>query len=362
MTESRRITVTAVAEAERAVWEAFLQHLPADHHAFHWHWREILRRTFGHQPHYLLARTPDGTACGVLPLFHVKSMLFGAALISVPYLNGGGIHAETDAAFAALEQAAAALGQELRVDYVELRHRKPAPEFDGEPALEGKLVERSHKVSMLLPLDADPEALFASFRPKLRSQIRRPSKSGIVARVGADGDPYLNPLDAFFTVFSEHMRDLGTPVFPKRLFHLSHEAFGPACRIITVWLEQTPVAAGITVGHGTATEMLWAASLRRYSAMAPNMLLYWEAMKTAIQDGYRIFDFGRSSYGSGPHRFKMQWGASELPLHWHYRLLEGDIPDINPENPRFTTMVRCWQRLPLPLANTLGPWITKSLP
>ncbi len=350
------IDVQLADEVDKTDWTEFLRSQSGVHHAFCWPWRRIIRETFGHSPKYLIARGADKAISGVLPLFHVKSVLFGSALVSVPYLNAGGILAMDSASTQALSDAATALAEDLQVDYLELRHR----DTEVDEALE--LVERKHKVSMSLKLAEDPEELFASFKPKLRSQIRRPSKSGITSVVDDSALVSEKDIDAFYQVFAEHMRDLGTPVFPRNFFRLAKRYFGDSCRVITVWHDKRPVAAGITIGFENNTEMLWAASLRAANRMSPNMLLYWDAMKRAIVDNYRVFDFGRSSYDSGPYRFKKQWGATEIPLHWHYRVFNGEIPDINPNSPRFELMVRCWQRMPLVLSNRIGPWITRSLP
>ena len=358
------IEVSLADESDQQAWESYIERVNPDHHAFSWHWRSIIKAAFGHKPHYFLARDSNKAVCGVLPLFHVRSVLFGSALISLPYLNAGGIIADSDAAFTALLARATELAESLNADYMELRHRAPLSET--WPALVGvlqpPLVERSHKVSMILPVQENHEELFASLKPKLRAQIKRPSKSGIHAELSEGSLSAERSLEAFYTVFSEHMRDLGTPVFPKRLFSATKYAFGPACRIITVWHSGQPIAAGITVRHKDRVEIPWASALRRYSREAPNMLLYWQAIKTACIDGATSFDFGRSSHDSGPHRFKQQWGAKSLPLYWYYSVGKGSVPDINPDNPKYAMLVSCWRRLPLVVANTLGPRVTRSLP
>lgn len=355
------IEIFIATETDRTLWDAYLLSQAASHHAFCWEWRSVIGQTFGHTPRYLIARdmAANGTSApaivGILPLFHVKSVLFGSALISLPYLNAGGVLADSQQAYAALLDKARALGADLNADYLELRCQRECPWDDS-------LEVRTHKVAMVLELEESAEAVFAGFKPKLRSQVRRPSKSGLYAHVtsgeAADGEA----LDAFYSVFSEHMRDLGTPVFPRALFSNTVRSFGERCRVIVVWHGENAVAAGITIRHERSVEIPWASALRKHSREAPNMLLYWEAIKAACEDGAAVFDFGRSSYGSGPHRFKQQWGASPVPLHWYYDLRKGKMPDINPANPKYAAMVGCWQRLPLPVANTLGPWITRSLP
>ena len=344
-------------ETDKQRWQQFIEGRTSVHHAFCWEWRYIFEETFGHKPYYFLAEE-NGLIKGILPIVHVKSALFGSAFISMPYLNAGGCIAEDPETQYLLTHHASEFAKTLgNCDYLELRYQQPLPVPYNE-----KMIERSHKVSMVMPLAENAEALFSSFKPKLRSQIRRPSKSGIFAEVCSLGNNSAQALKGFYAVFSEHMRDLGTPVFPKSLFSNTVKHFGEQCKIITVWKDKVAIAAGITVRNGTRVEIPWASSLRKYNKLSPNMLLYWEAIKTACDDGATEFDFGRSSPDSGPYKFKRQWGSSPIPLYWYYTLIQGEIPNISPQNPKYSTLVSCWKRLPLPVSNLLGPWITRSLP
>jgi serine/alanine adding enzyme len=346
--------VFELGDSDEARWNEAVDRLAISHHAFSWKWREIFRRTFGHRPHYLLAEASDGIAA--LPLFHFKSPLFGSALISVPYLNAGGVYADSSLAVEAILAAVEPIARATDVSYLELRHS----ELQKLPiSLDAS---REHKVTMTLGLEADPEALFASFPPKLRSQVRRPTKSGLYAESFKGSEIRPLQIDQFYRVFSEHMRDLGTPVYPKALFRNTIRSFGEQCRVLLVHSEQRPVAAGITIGNRDRVEILWASSLRGYNKLSPNMLLYWEALKSACSDGYRTFDFGRSSPESGTYRFKKQWGAQPEKLVWHYRLYRGELPDVNPASPKFQFVVSCWKRLPLPVANLVGPFLTRGIP
>jgi FemAB-related protein (PEP-CTERM system-associated) len=328
--------------------------------AHDWTWREILENVFGHTPYFLIARRNGGAgqpaAVGVLPLFHVKSFLFGNALIAVPYLNGGGVLADDEEARRMLLDAACKLGLKLRTRYIEFRER------DRSLASAANLVERSHKVVMRLPLLRDPQKMLMSFPTKLRTKIRRPEKSGfrIEEYSGASADS--SSVDAFYGVFARHMRDLGTPVYPKSLFVSVARAFGERCRILLAVYEGTPTSCGLTIGYRDTVEIPWASSLMKYNQFRPNTLLYWHAIKRACEDGYTTFDFGRSSPDSGTFEFKRQWGSEPAPLHWYYAGGKQNVPDVNPKNPKFSVLVRCWMRLPLPLANAVGPWITRSLP
>jgi len=188
----------------------------------------------------------------------------------------------------------------------------------------------------------------------LRSQIRRPQKDGCVARVGGREE-----LDAFYRVFAENMRDLGTPVYGKRFFRRILERL-PDVLIGVVHHGATPIAAGLLLRVHDRVHIQWASSLKRYNRMSPNMLLYWTLLEQACQQGCEEFDFGRSSPDSGTFRFKEQWGAAPAPLSWDYWLRPGaSVPELDATNPRYAFAVRVWQHLPLVVANSCGPWIRK---
>lgn len=340
---------------DRALWESFLLENKLCHHAYNWSWQYIIKNVFKHKPFYLIAKEGNKLS-GIAPLFNVKSKLFGNSLISIPYLNAGGIIANNEDVKEKLLEEVYKIAEETKASYVELRHSKEVHFSDPN------ITSRSHKVSMQIELQKNPEELFNSFPPKLRSQIRRPSKSGMYAEVFCENNANFKAINAFYKVFSEHMRDLGTPVYPKKLFSETINILGKKCKTIIIWFENIPVAAAITINEGNCTEIPWASSLRKYNTQSPNMLLYWEAIKHACFDGQEIFDFGRSSPDSGPYRFKTQWGAKPIPLHWYYKVFSGIAPDVNPNNPKYNFMVNCWKKLPLSIANIIGPIITKGIP
>ena len=354
-------TTTHIADArDEKEWAAYVVRHPDAHLAHDWAWKDIFENVFGHTPYFLIARknvdSGQQVTVGVLPLFHVKSFLFGSALIAVPYLNGGGVLADDEETRRMLVDAACDLGIKLRVKYMEFRER--------DRSLSGvsNLVERSHKVVMRLPLLNDSQKMLMSFPTKLRTKIRRPEKSGFRVEEYSGASANISSVEAFYRVFARHMRDLGTPVYPKSLFASVFRAFGERCRILLATHEGTPTSCGMTIGYRDTVEIPWASSLMKYNQFRPNTLLYWHAIKRACEDGYTTFDFGRSSPDSGTFEFKRQWGCEPAPLHWYYAGGKQNVPDVNPTNPKFSALVQCWMRLPLSLANAVGPWITRSLP
>ena len=346
-------TVKSATSIDQDNWNQFVASQAIDNHCYNWNWQEIIANTFGHQPFYLIA-IEDNKTTGILPLFLVKSILFGKSLISLPYLNGGGVIAINSQTETALINHAIQLSDELKAKYLELRFRKVLQQNDLH------LTERAHKVTMKLELANDPDQVYNSFSSKLRSQIRRPIKEGATTVVTKGYN--LKALNDFYFVFSRNMRDLGTPVYSKHLFKLTQKCFDQKLSTIVVYRKDLPVSAGITIHEQQNTEILWGSSLRSENNYSPNMLMYWEAIKDACQRGSHQFDFGRANPNSGTYRFKAQWGSRPLQLYWYYHSALGDIPDINPKSKKFELLVATWRKLPIAIANAFGPWLTKSLP
>ena len=187
--------------------------------------------------------------------------------------------------------------------------------------------------------------------------MRKAEKAGLTTEVGG-----VEELDAFYSVFARNMRDLGTPVYSRRFFAAILSAFPDTARVFVVRLGSLPIAAAITIQWRDSIEVPWASSLRAHSDKSPNMLLYWTMLKTAIGAGASRFDFGRSTPDEGTFHFKRQWGAVPQPLVWEYAGLDGAPPDQSPKNPRFRLAIALWQRLPLAVANRIGPIVVRNIP
>lgn len=334
--------------ADAAIWDEYVTRHRAGTVDHLWAWRDVFEGALGHQTRYLLARR-DGDVVGVLPLVLVRSRIFGRSVTSVPFLNYGGVLADDDRAAGALVDASRDVACRFGASHVELRHQSRQC-----PALPC----RQHKVAMTLPLPASAESLWASLDRKVRNQVRKAQKEQLsVAAGGAE------LVDEFYTVFARNMRDLGTPVYGKALFMRTLASFPDRARVFVVRHDGRPIAAGISLRFRETALNPWASSLREFRHLCPNMLLYWAMIERAILDGVTVFDFGRSTPGGGTHQFKLQWGASELPLCWEYALLSrSEPPDQGPANPKFARAIDLWRRLPLWVANRVGPFIARNLP
>jgi FemAB-related protein (PEP-CTERM system-associated) len=334
-----------VSEAE---WDGFVHSHPAGTVEQLWGWQSIFRDVFRQDPVYLAARRRQAIV-GVLPLVRHRSLLFGRSVVSLPYANYAGLVTSDADAARALAAEARRIATVFGASHVELRN--VARHLPHEPC-------RTHKVGARLSLPASAEALWSSLDRKVRNQVRKAQKEGLSVEHGGE-----ELVEAFYPVFARNMRDLGTPVFPKALFGSVFHRFGALGRVIVVRSGATPVAAAVSLTWRGTALVPWASSLRSHRHLSPNMLLYWSMLERAAASGCHTFDFGRSTRDGSTHQFKRQWGTSDVPLHWEYALLTRErAADQGSSSPRFALAVDLWRRLPLPLANRLGPAIIRHIP
>jgi FemAB-related protein (PEP-CTERM system-associated) len=312
-------------------------------------WLSVLQRGMRHVPYCLEAVDGERT-CGVLPLAYVRSLLFGRFLVSLPYLNYGGVVADDADAARALIDAAVRLADTLDVRYLELRHEQAV----AQPALGHT---RTDKVHMRLPLPATGDALWTALPSKVRNQVRKGQGSNLAHSWGG-----IDRLDEFYAVFSHNMRDLGTPVYGKGLFRAVLEQFPDRAELCVVRSGPKPVAGALLLHGRGVTEVPSASSLRAYNPTCANMLMYWLLLERAVSRGQGEFDFGRSSRDGSTFRFKKQWGAVPHPAEWQYYTRRGTVGEMRTDNPRYGRFIRIWQRLPVALTRWLGPPIVRGIP
>jgi FemAB-related protein (PEP-CTERM system-associated) len=312
-------------------------------------WLCVLEQGLRHRP-YCLEATVEGETRGLLALSYVRSLLFGRFLVSLPYLNYGGVIADDGLVARALIDSAVEVAEECDVRYLELRHEEAIE----HPALTARITSKVH---MRLPLPAAAEDLWGQLAAKVRNQVRKGQKSGLAV---VWGGPEL--LAEFYEVFSHNMRDLGTPVYSRRLFENVLRLFPDRAELCVVRAGDRAVAAALLVHGWGITEVLSASSLRKFNSTCANMLMYWHLLVRAVERGQALFDFGRSSDGSPTYRFKKQWGAVPAPSVWQYHVRTGTVTDMRPENPRYERLIRIWQRLPVRLTRWIGPSIIRGIP
>lgn len=326
-------------------WDRFVRGRPGWTHCHLHGWRAVIEGTFGHECPYLAARD-NGRLEGVLPLVRVRSRLFGHYLVSLPFLNYGGPLGSREAV-RALAGEATRLAESTGVGLLELRSRA---------ALDLDLSVSHRKITVVRELFADPDRLWADLRSKTRTRVRRPRKKGLEVRFGPE------EAAVFHRIFSRHMRDLGTPTLPLGFFTRIRDAFGESVWFGAAYLGDRPVSAGCALAWDGEVEMTWSSTLSAYRSLGANMLLFWEFMRRGASEGLSLFNFGRSTPGSGTHDFKTQWGSRDEPLWW-YQWSSGERSKTpSPDDETYAWGPRVWRRLPVGLTRWLGPRIVRYIP
>lgn len=328
-------------------WDRFVAQCP-DATFFHRAgWKRVIERSFGHRAYYLFAEC-GGSIQGILPLVHIKSALFGNSLSSLAFCVYGGPAAIDEEAIEALDRAARDLAQRLDVSYLEYRHLSPRH-------YAGAVEKADLYVTFRKAIDPDIEKNMLAIPRKQRAMVRKGQKLGLHSEVDAD-------CRRLYKVYSESVRNLGTPVFGRNYFDELKREFKDDCEVLVVHHEGEPVSAVMSFYFRDEVLPYYGGGTARARELAANDFMYWEVMRRACERGYRLFDFGRSKRGTGAFDFKKNWGFSPQALPYQYILRRGDKPpDVNPLNPKFRIFVEAWKRLPLPLANLVGPYIVRQL-
>jgi FemAB-related protein (PEP-CTERM system-associated) len=312
-------------------------------------WQRTISDTFGHQPFHLVANTSSGRVIGVLPLFLVRSCIFGRLLVSTPLAAYGGILAESEGVSHAIFQRVADMAKDLSIQFVELRNFRNILALDS-------LLRKDLYVTFRAELKEDPEPNMLAIPRKTRAEIREGIRNELEFRVDAIGP------SEFFDVYSRTVRELGTPVFPKRLFVNGLEQFGSNCKIFSVHWKGRLASAVWTLFYKDEVVPYFGGSIREYNRLAVNNFMYWMLMKYGIEHGYKIFDFGRSKKGTGSFDFKKRWGMTMSELSYQYALVrQKSLPDTSPLNPKFSMGIQIWRRLPLRVTQLIGPIVSKHL-
>jgi FemAB-related protein (PEP-CTERM system-associated) len=344
--EPSPLTVEPVKDGP--AWDAYVSRHPeaSAYHVFGW--REIISKAFGHETRYLTAQSPEGIR-GVLPLVLFRSRIFGRFVVSMPFLNYGGVLADSPEAAEALVAAAVDETRRAGATYLELRHTRQ---------LFPRLQAKRHKVAMAVALQSSEDAQWQAIDRKVRNQVRKGQKSGLrIAQGGAE------LLGAFYAVFARNMRDLGTPVYGIGWFREILRGFPDASRLFVVYAGLQPVAGSFVLWHRSTIEVPWASALREFNPQCANVLMYWEMLRFAVERGFRTFDLGRSTPGEGTFHFKRQWGAEPRELVWEYWTADGGaLPDLSPKNPKFERAIAAWRRLPVGVTRVLGPPVVRHIP
>jgi FemAB-related protein (PEP-CTERM system-associated) len=340
------LNIRPATEQDAELWDAYVLAHPQGTFFHRYGWKRLTESTYRYPGHYLLAEQ-DGRLVGLLPMGEVKHLLFGHSLISVPFCVYGGVLADDDSVREALELHAMHLGEDLGVDHLEFRNERPVRE--------DWLRKDSLYVTFKKAISEDHEANLSAIPRKQRAMVRKGIKAGLV------GEPDAG-IDHLYQAYSESVRNLGTPVFPKAHFRAIRAEFGDDVDVITVRHEGRVVASVMNYYFRDQVLPFYGGGIAAARNLAANDFMYWEVMRRAAERGCRVFDFGRSKVDTGSYRFKKHWGFEPEPLSYEYHLVRAtEMPDLNPNNPKYRLFINAWKKLPVGLSRAIGPWLAKGL-
>lgn len=327
-------------------WDEFVERCPEATFFHRSAWQEIVRRVFRHDTHFLYAEKA-GEIVGVLPLARVRSLLFGHSLVSLPFAVYGGVAATDDDAVAQLEDAADHLARRLGVAHLEYRNTR---------ARHSDWPAQDLYVTFRKPILDDDEANLLAIPRKQRAMVRKGIANGL-------SSAHDDNVDRFFALYADNVHRHGTPAMPKAYFATLLRTFGKDCDILTVaGPDGRPLSSVLSFYFRDEVLPYYAGDDESARSLAGNDFKYWELLRRSRERGIRVFDYGRSKRGTGSFSFKKNWGFEPTPLHYEYRLYKRDaIPQNNPANGKFKLFISAWRRLPIGLANAIGPHIVRNL-
>lgn len=337
--------IKTLDKSNYARWDDFVQSNPEATFFHQSGWKEVMERAFGHKTYFLYVEN-NGEIMGILPLVHIKSLLFGNTLVSTAFCVYGGIVANDELTILELDKEACRLAEKLGVDCLEMRNRTQ------------KTPERPYKelyVTFRKELDADVEKNMLAIPRKQRAMVRKGIDAGLTSTID-------NGVDRLHRAYSESVRNLGTPVFSKKYFQILKDVFTDQCEVLTVELNGQLIASVMSFYYKDEVLPYYGGGTDFARNVKGNDFMYWEVMRRAAEKGVKIFDYGRSKIGTGSYSFKKNWGFTPEPLFYEFHLVKADsLPDINPLNPKYRLFIAAWKRLPLPISQMVGPWLSKDL-
>jgi FemAB-related protein (PEP-CTERM system-associated) len=342
------VEICQLTDSDIELWNQYVDQ-STDSTFFHLaQWRTIFDKVLGHRSYYLMAKKGNDVV-GIFPLVQVKSKLFGNALISVPFCVYGGAIADDESIYATLSERAVKLANELKVDYVEVREQRESA------VVNSNWHKKDLYVTFQKELFDTEEENFKAIPRKQRAVVRKAIDYGLTSKWDADAE-------RFYAMYSESVRNLGTPVLSKKYYQALLDTFGDKCRVLTILDKGVPVSSVLNFYFKDQVLPFYGGGPAQARACRANDFMYWELMRLSVAQGIKVFDFGRSKDGAGSYRFKKHWGFSPEPLHYRFCLINAnDVPDLSPVNPKYQLAIKVWQKLPLSVTHVLGPMIAKNL-
>jgi FemAB-related protein (PEP-CTERM system-associated) len=343
--------ISLINDSQNKIWDEFILSSDSAGPYMLYAWGQAAEKAYGHKAFNIMSFGSDGKADGALPLVLIKPPFLKGSLVSLPFCDYGGIISTDDETAEGLAGFAAGLASSMGAG-LEIRSKSEIPALKEKYGM-GVI---SHKVRMKLELPQSSQLLWEGFKSKLRSQIKKPRKEGLDFRLGGN-----ELLDDFYNVFRVNMHDLGSPVHSKKWISSVLEFMGKKARTGVVYKDAEAIGGGIILACSDTITIPWASTLAEFNNLSPNMMLYWGFLEYASDNGFRYFDFGRSTPGEGTYKFKEQWGAEPQPLYWYGKGFKDEPDDMASGGSLRHKAEEAWAKLPLKMADFIGPVLRRYI-
>jgi FemAB-related protein (PEP-CTERM system-associated) len=314
-------------------------------------WILLMGRMYGF-PVYRIVALLDEKIEGVLSLIRIKHFIFGDYLATAPFASYGGFSFLSDQVRDVLLERARKLGDELDVEYVNVRFE------DGEAAPPSGWIQHPVYATYRASLSSDPETLLTSYSANHRNHVRKSLKRGFTAKFGG-----MEMLDEAYEGLAKSMHELGSPYHSKDYLRRMVSSLGDNLELAALYNARDKlIGAGVFIFNGDLATNLHANILQEARSDYAGEFLYWSAITRYSQKGFNVFDMGRSLIGSGNEVFKMKWNPrKQILAYWYYLRKMQDVPGLNQKNPKFRIAIWIWQRLPAFIVRLFGASLIKGL-
>ena len=337
--------IKLLSDNELHTWNDYVGNNPLSTFCHRSEWKSILETAYNLTTHYMYAEE-NGEIIGILPLAEVKSLLFGHTLISTPFCVYGGACSDTPEVSNNLNNEAVKLAKDLSVDYLELRNN--SNNQDDWPY-------KNFYCTFQKRIASDVDTNLKAIPRKQRAMVRKGINNNLQSVID-------NNTDRFYDIYSASVRNLGSPVYPKRYFNTLKKTFGDACEILTITKDGKAISSVLSFYSDDTVMPYYGGGLPEARQLKAYDFMYWELMRRSCEKNIHNFDFGRSIEGTGSYSFKKNWGFEPKKLYYHQQLVRAKhTPDFNPMNSKYNLYIKIWQKLPLPVANLIGPMISRNL-
>jgi hypothetical protein len=281
-----------------------------------------------------LALDEKGDCRGVFPMFLKRNERYGNVINSLPFFgsNGGIVAKCGEATNALMEYFLGYLNDSEAVAYTIVSspfdsEKKQA--FYRSKLSRPKISERLGVLTQLVENGDDLETkLLTSYHQKTRNIVRKAKRSELCVEIKNDEIGF----DFLEATHTANMQALGVLAKPPRFFSFVKDKLlaGTDYNLYVAYYKDTPISGLLLFYYNGVVEYYCPVNVAEYRNLQALSLLIHEAMKAAVMNGLKWWNWGGVSAAQRTvYDFKRKWGTIEKPYFYYTGVLEEDIMRVN---------------------------------